>query len=85
MRVKNCINSIAKHEGISISSIARAVGQSPQNLGQKLNRDSIRMNDLLQIAEALDIFGNRTALLFRHAVDLFGTRKPCTFQHHRNH
>ena len=55
MRVKNCINSIAKHEGISISSIARAVGQSPQNLGQKLNRDSIRMNDLLQIAEALDM------------------------------
>ena len=55
MRVKNCINSIAKYEGISISSIARAVGQSPQNLGQKLNRDSIRMNDLLQIAEALDM------------------------------
>lgn len=55
MRVKNCINSIANHEGVSISSIARAVGQSPQNLGQKLNRDSIRIKDLLQIAEALDM------------------------------
>ena len=55
MRANDCIKAIAREQGMSMAQVARATNQSPQNLGQKLNRDSIRMNDVLRIAEALNM------------------------------
>lgn len=41
--------------GISVSELARKIGQSPQNFNAKLKRGTITENELLNIADVLGI------------------------------
>jgi transcriptional regulator with XRE-family HTH domain len=40
---------------ISISELARRLGQSPQNFGKKLKRETITLEELKTIADVLDV------------------------------
>ena len=36
---------------ISVSELARRIGQTPQNFGKKMKRDTVTLDELKQIAE----------------------------------
>ena len=41
--------------GVSLSELARRIGQTPQNFNAKLKRNTITQDELNQIAKALDV------------------------------
>jgi len=40
---------------ISVSELARRLGQSPQNFGKKLKRETITFEELKTIADVMDV------------------------------
>lgn len=56
MNTSDIIRALCKKYKVSISELARRIGQSPQNLYKKLKRDTVSYVELQQIAEA---FGAR--------------------------
>lgn len=46
------IKIISSRAGLSLSDLARAVGDSPQNFTQKLKRNNFRVSELEKIAAA---------------------------------
>lgn len=44
--LKNCVI-----KNISVSELARRIGQTPQNFGKKLKRDTVTLDELNQIAD----------------------------------
>jgi transcriptional regulator with XRE-family HTH domain len=40
---------------ISIAELARRIGQTPQNFNKKLKRETVTLDELKAIADALDI------------------------------
>ena len=47
------IKIMCSRSGVSLSELARMVGDSPQNFTQKLKRDNFRVADLEEIAAVL--------------------------------
>lgn len=47
------IKIMCSRSGVSLSELARMVGDSPQNFTQKLKRDNFRVADLEKIAAVL--------------------------------
>lgn len=47
------IRLLASRAGVSLSDLARATGQTPQNLNNKLKRDKFTVQELQAIAHAL--------------------------------
>lgn len=41
------------YSGLTLSELARRIGQSPQNLGKKMKRDTLNTEEMEQIAAAL--------------------------------
>ena len=46
---------LCKKMNISISELARRIGQSPQNFNKKLKRGTVSSKEMAEIAEALDV------------------------------
>lgn len=55
MEVKKKIEMLLAYKNMSKAELARKLGMSPQNFGQQLERQSLSINDLYKIGEALDI------------------------------
>lgn len=53
MNTEQKIRAACGYVGISMSELARKIGQSPQNLRQKIKRDSLTPEEMEQIASAL--------------------------------
>ena len=53
MSTSNMVRDLCEKENISISELARRIGQSPQNLNKKLQRDTLTLRELTDIAEAV--------------------------------
>ena len=49
------VRELCKKQGISISELARKIGQSPQNFSKKLQRGTVSSEEMLAIAKALGI------------------------------
>lgn len=47
------IRLLCSRAGLSLSDLARATGQTPQNLNNKLKRDKFTVQELQAIAQAL--------------------------------
>ena len=58
--MSNKIKIILKTKKMTITDLAKALGQSRQNLTNKLTRDNFTINELLEIAEKLDCEFNVT-------------------------
>ena len=54
MNTSEMITKLCEEKNVSLSELARRIGQTPQNLGKKLKRDTVTLDELMQIADALD-------------------------------
>lgn len=55
MTTAELIKTLCKQQNISIAELARRIGQSRQNLYKKLQRDTLTIDELKQIANALEV------------------------------
>lgn len=55
VKTSDMIRQLCEQMNISISELARRLGQSPQNFGKKLKRETITLEELKRIADVLDI------------------------------
>lgn len=55
MKSSDMIKELCEKENISVSELARRIGQSPQNFGKKLKRDTVTFDEMVMIADALGI------------------------------
>lgn len=53
MATSDLVKELCKQKNVSISELARMIGQSRQNLNKKINRDTLTLEELSQIADAL--------------------------------
>lgn len=60
MSTSDLIKKLCEDNQISIAELARRIGQSPQNLGKKLKRDTVSQSELSQIAEAFGVTYEQT-------------------------
>ena len=55
MNTSDLIRELCKKKGISISELARRLGQTPQNFTKKLQRETVSTDELIQIGNELGI------------------------------
>lgn len=55
MTTSDMIRKLCEKKDISISELARQIGQTPQNFSKKLQRGTVNFEELLTIAEVLGI------------------------------
>lgn len=53
MATSDLVKELCKQKNVSISELARMIGQSRQNLNKKINRDTLTLKELTQIADVL--------------------------------
>ena len=54
-QVKNLIKSLLSANGYNVAKMAKELNTTNQNLNQKINNGSIRVSDLLDICNILDV------------------------------
>ena len=55
MKSSDMIKELCEKENISVSELARRIGQLPQNFGKKLKRDTVTFDEMVMIADALEV------------------------------
>ena len=55
MTTSDMVRELCEKQNISISELARKIGQSPQNFNKKLKRGTVSLEELLTIADVLGI------------------------------
>lgn len=55
METSDMIKELCNKKNISVSELARRVGQTPQNFGKKLKRNTVTLDELKQIADAMGV------------------------------
>lgn len=55
MNTSNLIKQLCKETGISLSELARRIGQTPQNFTKKLQRDTVSTDELIHIGNVLGV------------------------------
>lgn len=63
MDVSEQIKVLCVRSNISVAELARRVGTSPQNFNAKLKRESFTVNDMEEIARAVDCSFERNFIL----------------------
>lgn len=51
MKTSDMIKELCNKKNISVSELARRIGQTPQNFGKKLKRDTVTLEELNQSAQ----------------------------------
>lgn len=55
MKNSDMIRQLCEQMNISVSELARRLGQSPQNFGKKLKRETITLEELKSIADVMEV------------------------------
>ncbi|MCQ2503068.1 MAG: response regulator [Saccharofermentans sp.] len=55
MNISEMVRSLCKEVGISLAEVSRRIGQSPQNLSKKINRQTLTFDEFEQILKCLNI------------------------------
>lgn len=55
MKTSDMIKELCNKKNISVSELARRIGQTPQNFGKKLKRDTVTLEELKQIADVTEV------------------------------
>lgn len=55
MKTADMIKELCSKMNISISELARRIGQTPQNFSKKLKRDTVTLEELKQIADEMGV------------------------------
>ena len=63
MKTSDMIRQLCEQKNISVSELARRLGQSPQNFGKKLKRETITLEELKAIADVMDVKFEQSVIL----------------------
>ena len=63
MTTAEMIKELCEQMNISVSELARRIGQTPQNFNKKLKRATVTLDQLKAIADVLDIKFEQTFIL----------------------
>ena len=63
MTTSDMIRELCEKMNISISELARRIGQSPQNFNKKLQRGTVKAEEMMEIADALGITFEQSFML----------------------
>ena len=63
MTTAEMIKELCEQMNISVSELARRIGQTPQNFNKTLKRDTVTLDELKAIADVLDIKFEQTFIL----------------------
>lgn len=55
MTTSDLIKTLCKQQNISIAEFARRIGQSRQNLNKKLQRETLTIDEIKQISDAIGV------------------------------
>ena len=55
MTTAELIKNLCKQQNVSVAELARRISQSRQNLYKKLQRDTLTIDEIKQIADALGV------------------------------
>ena len=55
MNTSDLIRKLCEKQNVSISELSRRIGQSRQNLYKKLRRDTLTLDEIKQISDALGV------------------------------
>ena len=57
------IRELCNKKNISISELSRRIGQTPQNFGKKLKRDTVSLEEMKQIADVMGVTFEQSFIL----------------------
>ena len=63
MTTSDMIRELCVKQNISLAELCRRIGQTPQNFNKKLQRGTVSSEEMMRIAEALDV-GYEQAFVF---------------------
>jgi transcriptional regulator with XRE-family HTH domain len=63
MTTSDMVRELCKKQNISIAELCRRIGQSPQNFNKKLNRVTLSSEEMIAIADALEVIYEQTFVL----------------------
>lgn len=63
MNTSDMIKELCSKQNISVSELARRIGQTPQNFGKKLKRDTMTLEELKQIADVVGVTFEQSFIL----------------------
>lgn len=55
MTISDIIRELCDRMNISLAELCRRIGQTPQNFNKKLQRGTVSSEEMVKIAEALDV------------------------------
>lgn len=55
MKTSDMIRQLCEQMNVSVSELARRLGQSPQNFGKKLKRETVTLEELKAIADVMGV------------------------------
>lgn len=55
MATSDMIRELCEKKNISLAELSRRIGQTPQNFNKKLKRGTVSFEEMLAIAETLDV------------------------------
>lgn len=55
MTTSDMIRELCEKKNISLAELCRRIGQTPQNFNKKLQRGTVSYEEMVKIAEALDV------------------------------
>lgn len=55
MTTSDMIRELCNRMNISLAELCRRIGQTPQNFNKKLQRGTVSFEEMVKIAEALDV------------------------------
>lgn len=74
MTTSNMIRELCEKQNISLAELCRRIGQTPQNFNKKLQRGTVSFEEMMKIAEALDV-GYEQAFVFPDGSEIKIGRK----------
>lgn len=77
MMTSEMVKELCKKMNISISELARRIGQTSQNFGKKLRRGTLRLDELLVIADVLEITFEQKFILSNGNTINISNRNKC--------
>ena len=55
MTTSDMIRELCDRKNISLAELCRRIGQTPQNFNKKLQRGTVSFEEMMKIAESLDV------------------------------
>lgn len=55
MTTSDMIRELCEKQNISLAELCRRIGQTPQNFNKKLQRGTVSFEEMIRIAEVLDV------------------------------